>query len=73
MFEMMNARQLAFNQTHRPMGKALADEIRRRLGVSPTSRTGYDAGALDYGHLAGAQPIMDAAFMLDKLAQSLPD
>ncbi|MFA5988063.1 MAG: hypothetical protein WC803_00470 [Sphingomonas sp.] len=62
-----------FNAQFRPAALALRDEMRRRLGEGPPPHASQDSVALEYGMLAGVNPVDEAALELERLAQKLPD
>lgn len=69
-----SAAQVAdFNEQFRPGALALRDEMRRRLGILPSRHAMQQSVALDYGMLAGPDPVIEAAIEIQRLAQQLPD
>jgi hypothetical protein len=64
-----------FSVRFRPEGEALLNEIWRRLGVIPPPNdhdTVRTLRALQFGSLAGAFPVAEAASYLERLARRLP-
>lgn len=64
-----NAQNSEFNAAYRPEALAYRDEMRRRLRII-NSKT-HDSVALDYGMLAGTDPVEEAAASLEDLARQL--
>jgi hypothetical protein len=64
--------QTRFRQQFQGSAQAMVDELLRRLPEQSRIKPQYPLPALEYGALAGAEPMGEVASYIEKLARTLP-